>query len=522
MRIIKTNVVKTNTDASTIYINGGVNGSSSNNSAAQTSDYSQHSESASKLENAHLLWGQPFDGTQDVSGDITGAGNITATGSIQAESFNGETANIDEVNSTDVNSTNITSTNGSIHSLSGFESTFNNYFGDNAEFDYGEILELISQNITTENLTVTKSAHFFELIIDKIKAAGGAVLLTPADGFKVNKVVNVGNNKKLLFKASDGEKAISNMWKINDQAICQTFNNATVGTNYNVSNKYYWSLVIDVGTETINEEDYHYITLSSNIVDGTLNPEEGDEIAMLGYRGTDDTQRQSAIYIAAYNSIDTGLQAPLIAQYKGINDFNLPNHRYTYFAANDNAIRGNLLVSSGDNIENLLDTLRVVSTIHYWLATSMRTGVTYETSGWSTTVPETNGINKYLWHYIQTTYSDGSVEKTPPSIVGNYSSDGEDAVAVYVYSVNGNLTLFGDREVDLYAEVWMGSENITALLPNELFSWERVSDDSQTDETWNSVHTGYGKTIHLTDSDVYKKAVFNCVINVDSIKLYIQ
>ena len=71
-------------------------------------------------------------------------------------------------------------------------------------------------DIVTENLTVTKLAHFFELVIDKIKAAGGAVLLTPADGFKVEiveELVEAGiSHFRLFFKANDGEKAISNMW----------------------------------------------------------------------------------------------------------------------------------------------------------------------------------------------------------------------------------------------------------------------------------------------------------------------
>lgn len=117
---------------------------------------------------------------------------------------------------------------------------------------------LTSVEITTEKLTVTKQAHFFELLIDKIKAAGGAILLTPADGFRVEKVEPViykisdpittdpilpdltgtvkteqkdstviegsdliGETKvivayKLYWKASDGEKAISNMWQKDD------------------------------------------------------------------------------------------------------------------------------------------------------------------------------------------------------------------------------------------------------------------------------------------------------------------
>jgi len=75
---------------------------------------------------------------------------------------------------------------------------------------------LTSVDITTENLTVTKQAHFFELIIDKIKAAGGAVLLTPADGFKVDRVMDLGSFYRVLWRSTDGERAIKNMWRVGD------------------------------------------------------------------------------------------------------------------------------------------------------------------------------------------------------------------------------------------------------------------------------------------------------------------
>ncbi len=76
---------------------------------------------------------------------------------------------------------------------------------------------------------------------------------------------------------------------------------------------------------------------------------------MLGYRGTDDANRQSAIYLAAYNSVDSTLQAPLFCHYKGINDFNLSNHKYTWFAANGNQIRGNVLIESGQSVTDYID-----------------------------------------------------------------------------------------------------------------------------------------------------------------------
>ena len=313
----------------------------------------------------HYLWGQYFDDTQDIDGDmqVNGIVNADKLRSIYLETTNADIENAD-IENADIN-------NASIVNLDADYGEIDNLSGINLNYSLATIIsayikELSSDEITTENLTVTKSAHFFELVIDKIKAAGGALILTPADGFRIDIVQDVSDGKKLLFKATDGERAIRNMWQVNDQAICQTFNQAQVGTNYNVSNKYWWSLVTAVGTETINEEDYHYIVVSSTTKDGTLNPEEGDEVAMLGYRGNDDPNRQSAIYISAYTSLDDELVAPLICQYRGINDFNLASHKYTWFAAgvtakgqsngiSANSIRGHLLLSSGLSVEDAIN-----------------------------------------------------------------------------------------------------------------------------------------------------------------------
>jgi len=220
-----------------------------------------------------------------------------------------------------------------------------------------EILNML----TTKNLTVTGLAHFFELVIDKIKAAGGAVLVTPANGFKVEIVEHVSGGYKLYWSAEDEGKGSYNMWKEDDQAICQNFNGATVGTTHNVSNKYYWALVTSTSGNTpatVDGRRMHWIVISTSVCDGTVNPEEGDEIAMLGYRGNDDASRQSAIYLAAYNSLDSDLTAPLLAFYKGINDFDLKSHRTTYIDAQNAVFKGRFLSTStsaeGIDIEALL------------------------------------------------------------------------------------------------------------------------------------------------------------------------
>lgn len=332
-------------------------------------------DSSGKLAETHLIFGQPFDGTQDVEGDLTNVqniiaeggdirvssvddadgkigGNIYADGDIAAGGNVSGVKFIGDVDADTVITNNINAATGVISDLSGDTLEY-----DDAAFQRAIVEALGCMDITTENLTVTKSAHFYELIIDKIKAAGGAILLTPADGFKVDRVMKLGGFYRVLWRSTDGERAISNMWRVGDQAICQTFNQATAGTNYNISNKYYWGLVVGTGSTLITDDglEYHYIDLDKQDYDGTLNPEVGDEIAMLGYRGTDDVNRQSAIYLAAYNSLDTTLKAPFICQYKGINDFNLSSHKYTWFAANGSEIRGNLKVESGQTLQDYLN-----------------------------------------------------------------------------------------------------------------------------------------------------------------------
>lgn len=370
MKINKYNKPKDN--SGTGRISGGGATTIINGSA---SDRAAYSEEAGRLSETHLIFGQPFNGTQDVAGDLTNVQNITAVGGdIRVERIQDADGNkggniyadgdiaaggnvsgvkfIGDVDAGVVTTDIINAELGEITGLSGDELTYNY-----AEIKQAIIDTLSSVDITTENLTVTKQAHFFELIIDKIKAAGGAILLTPADGFKVDRVMDLGSFYRVLWRSTDGERAIKNMWRVGDQAICQTFNQATVGTNYNISNKYYWGLVVGSGSTLITDDglEYHYIDLDKKDYDGTLNPEVGDEIAMLGYRGTDDANRQSAIYLAAYSSIDPTLKAPLFCQYKGINDYNLKSHKYTWFAANGSEIRGNLRVESGQTLQDYLD-----------------------------------------------------------------------------------------------------------------------------------------------------------------------
>lgn len=332
--------------------------------------------------NPFYLWGQYIDGRDTINGDLI------SNGTINGNKFVGEQGNIDL----------IYALSEYVNYISGHTAVFDNLSGDTAHFNqdvyvggdidivgdtnitgdttiYGDLAvsgdthlkNIWTQNINnsdtikTKNLEVTGLAHFFQLVIDRIKAAGGAILLTPADGFETALVEEDASGYTLYFHAKDGEKQISNMWEVNDQAICQTFN-ASTGTSYNVSNTYYWALVTEVSEQAVQKtvsgvtEEYHYIKLSKSIYDGELNPKIGDEIAMLGSRNDEDPQRQSAIYMAAYTSLDQGLTAPCFAEYKGINDFSLSSHRHSYIDATGASFTGDFRIDNNTTIQDYVNS----------------------------------------------------------------------------------------------------------------------------------------------------------------------
>lgn len=428
--------------------------------AISSSGFSNSKNVTTSLD-THNIWGQPFNGTEDVSGNLYNVGSITASGNIQTEgdimirqldeenqvvndgdltisvkdraaTFSGKDKYTFDgaIEGTDIKANGNLDVTGA-STMNGVTVNGDAAFNKNIEVKgQSKLNDVSSNNITnsdtikTKNLEVTGSAHFFELIIDKIKAAGGAVLFTPANGFKVDIVESVTNGYKLYWQADDGSgNQADNMWKVNDQAICMSFNQAKEGTNHNISNKYYWSLVTAVSDTnqpvSIEEKKYHYIVISTVTKDGTVNPEIGDTIAMLGYRGTDDKKRQSAIYISAYTSLDKGLTAPLLAQYQGINDFNLESHRKSYFDAVGAKFVGNFEVSNGQTIEDYINN---------------------KIDGAKSVAPYigANG-NWFIWDSDTKAYKDSGVKAE-----GKDGTDGKDAVTYILESTPSTIILNSD------------------------------------------------------------------------------
>ena len=97
-------------------------------------------------------------------------------------------------------------------------------------------------------------------------------------------------------------------------------------------------------TTTIDGTEYecNYVVVNNSDKDSNSNgtPEVGDEIVQLGNRN--DTSRQNAIIISAYNNqfLDPTIIAPSIVQYSGINDYNLSTHRLNVISNGYNSFKG--------------------------------------------------------------------------------------------------------------------------------------------------------------------------------------
>ena len=348
-------------------VNKGSNSSSTNGGGFANGATTNTTTVQKELE-THKLWGQNFNGTQDVDGDMTVNGNVAISGNVTATK--GAITNIESESITNVGT--ITTDTVDATNIKGANANISNQLN---------IKDIISKNITTDYLTVTKSAHFWELVVDKISSTKGAIIVSPANCI-IEDLTNNNGQYTLYWRAEDVEtgKAITNDFKVNDQIICQSFNAAT-DADFNVSNKFYWRLVTNVG-RTYRADSlrgggcyWNYIQLSATDANGTSIPEIGDNIAVLGNRTNED--RQNAIIISSTNSdyLDAEVQAPSIVQYKGIKSYDLKLYRYNVIAANGNTFIGNFKVVASDGsvgaIESGKDGKGIKSIVTPYLASNL-------------------------------------------------------------------------------------------------------------------------------------------------------
>ena len=178
--------------------------------------------------------------------------------------------------------------------------------------------------LQTDKLLVRKIMYVLEMMIQRMRFQGGIMVLSPATGFKIDRVETFDTYYRVYCRPED-----FNEFEVNDQARIQNF------TGNNI--KYLWSLVLSRGDD--------YIDISRVDKDGEGVPAEGDEIVQLGNRTNPD--RQDAVLLSAVNG-EVG-----IFTYYGINSFDLSNKEGSWLGKHGGkkgaVIRGEVHITSNSS-----------------------------------------------------------------------------------------------------------------------------------------------------------------------------
>ena len=321
--------------------------------------------------------------------------------------------------------------------------------------------------------------------------------------------VSAGGNSisayRCYFLADDGDRRTSNDWRLGDQAMCKTSNlvSRTVGGS---ANRYYWRLVVNKGTETINGKLYHFVDLSD--VRGSLEltidgkqytcigydtkadndiPKADDDIIQLGSQTDTDRQYAHIIYVSEGKRVD----------YAGINDYDLTRHIVNEFSPRGTKVRSDsfeIISASGKGVSSALVCDRgewVEGTIagHY-------DRFSYQGSLWLCNV----GVGN--------TTTEAPTESSRMWIKQVSQSDVYSLVVV----VKSGSIRNGKGSIVLEATLYKGTDNISNEYPPSMWSWMRNS-GSSTDRAWNDAHKNVGRLLTITAAEVVSSATFDCVIN---------
>lgn len=225
--------------------------------------------------------------------------------------------------------------------------------------------------LSLSELEVWCKAIFHELEIRKLSYAGGNVYLSGAG----SKIVHVEEQYsasgvvigwKCYLLADDGSTATQNLWRVKDQARCQSFN-ILEGKHEGVSNKSYWRLVTEVSTQpvTIKAADgktlyggrlFDWVTLSAtDCMAGSDTPAAGDTIVLDG--ASEDATRQGVLMLES-----TGNGTPRIVGLRGVSSYTHEGKEVFVFSPG-----GSKIVSSAiEWVSSAGDTIHLVNYRGEW------------------------------------------------------------------------------------------------------------------------------------------------------------
>ena len=320
--------------------------------------------------------------------------------------------------------------------------------------------------------------------------------------------VSAGGNSisayRCYFLADDGDKRISNDWRVGDQAMCKT-DNLISRTSNRTANRYYWRLVVNKGTETINGKLYHFVDLSD--VRGTLEltidgtrytcvgydtktendiPKAEDDIIQLGSQTDTDRQYAHIIYVSEGKRVD----------YAGINNYDLASHIINEFSPKEITVRS--------------DRFKIISAAGTGISSSLVCDRGEWVNGTIAGHYDRFSYNGSLWLCNVGIGNTTTEAPTESSMIWIKQVSQSDVYSLEV-TIESGAIYDSQGSVVLLATYRKGNVDISDTITSTLWSWIRISGQS-TDAEWNTSHKGVGRRITVLASEVDSMASFDCII----------
>lgn len=321
--------------------------------------------------------------------------------------------------------------------------------------------------------------------------------------------VSAGGNSisayRCYFLADDGDKRISNDWRVGDQAMCKT-DNLISRTSNRTANRYYWRLVVNKGTETINGKLYHFVDLSD--VRGTLEltidgtrytcvgydtkvendiPKDDDDIIQLGSQIDTDRQYAHIIYVSKGKRVD----------YAGVNNYDLASHIINEFSPKEITVRS--------------DRFKIISAAGRGISSSLVCDRGEWVNGTTAGHYDRFSYNGSLWLCNVGIGNTTTEAPTESSMMWIKQVAQRDVYSLEVVIKSGSIRN-GKGSIVLEATLYKGTDNVSNEYPPSMWSWMRNS-GSSTDRVWNDAHKNVGRLLTITAAEVVSSATFDCVIN---------
>lgn len=366
------------------------------------------------------------------------------------------------------------------------------------------------------DLQVWGKAVFQELEVRKLSYAGGNVYLS-GSGSKIFKTEELYNEAGKLrcwrcwLLADDGTTATQNMWRVGDQARCQTFGLA----NKQKPTRSWWRLVTavseenvaltdELGNELYDGKKFAWIEIAKDNCElGSDVPMAGDTIVLDGNQNPNERERQGVMILET-----TGANTPRIVAYKGVVGYTHEGCEVFYLSP-----QGSRIVSTSfEWVSPTGDIIHIVNYRGEW-----QSGVSY---GYYDQVSHGNGV----W---LCTNSNGSTTEPKEGnadwqlvMKAEKGEKGDDGVAyqVMITSDTGTVMINGSGKMTLNATLLCNGEDISDTVGNSAWSWWRQSADAEDDAVWNRLHEGVGRSCLITRDDVSRQAQFGCRVYISDSK----